>query len=239
MKLATKSTNLILLTTLLWLGAASQCLAQSVVDEDDVGAWYMYFFTTRFDNSQWGLQGDIQYRNWDLGGDLEQLLLRGGITWSTEDRGATFTLGYGNITSGTFGSSSSTSHESRVYQEALIHQSFGQRLKIRHRFRLEQRWVEGQDQRNRFRYAIFADIPLNNPQITSGTWYLGFYNEIFVNLEHDIGNGRNVETFDRNRLYAALGYSVADNLKIQAGYMHQSTSAIDKGQIQLSFHHSF
>ena len=217
----------------------SPAYAQSVVDEDDTGAWYMYFFNTRFDESQWGMQGDFQYRNWDLGGDLEQLLLRAGVTWTTLNKVATFTLGYGNITTGTFGSSNATSHESRVYQEALIRHALGERLRFRHRFRLEQRWVENQDFRTRFRYAIFVDLPLNNKTIKPGTWYLGVYNEIFVNLESDIGNGRSVDTFDRNRLYGALGYSLTDTVKIQGGYMHQSTNSVDKGQIQLSLHHSF
>ena len=228
-----------LIFILLAVCLASPAQSQSVVDEDDTGAWYMYFFSTQFNESQWGMQGDIQYRNWDLGGDLEQLLLRGGVTWTTLNKVATFTLGYGNITTGTFGSSNSTSNESRVYQEALIRHALGERLRFRHRFRLEQRWVEDQDFRTRFRYAIFADLPLNNKTITPGTWYLAAYNEIFVNLESDIGNGRSVDTFDRNRLYGALGYSVTKSIKIQGGYMHQSTSSIDKGQIQLSLHHSF
>ncbi|MEM7468955.1 MAG: DUF2490 domain-containing protein [Pseudomonadota bacterium] len=213
--------------------------AQSVIDEDDTGAWYMYFFGGQFKDSQWGLQGDFQYRNWDLGGDLEQLLLRGGLTWTTQNKMATFTLGYGNITSGAFGSSNSTTNESRIYQESLIKHALGPRLKIRHRFRLEQRWVEDQDHRNRFRYAIFADLPLNNQNIAPGTIYLAMYNEVFVNLESDIGNGRSVDTFDRNRIYAALGYQAHRAVKLQAGYMHQSTSSVDKGQIQLSLHHSF
>ena len=45
-----------------------------------MGAWYMYFFNTTINESLWGIQGDIQFRNWDMGGDLEQLLLRGGLT---------------------------------------------------------------------------------------------------------------------------------------------------------------
>lgn len=228
-----------LIFILLTICATIPVYGQAVVDEDDTGAWYMYFFSTQFNESQWGMQGDIQYRNWDLGGDLEQLLLRGGVTWTTLNKVATFTLGYGNITTGTFGSSNSTSNESRIYQEALIRHALGERLRFRHRFRLEQRWVEDQDFRTRFRYAIFVDLPLNNKIIKPGTWYLAAYNEVFVNLESDIGNGRSVDTFDRNRLYGALGYSVTKGIKIQGGYMHQSTNSIDKGQIQLSLHHSF
>ena len=214
-------------------------LAQQAIDEVDTGAWYMYFFAKSFEESQWGLQGDVQYRNRDLGGDLEQLLLRGGLTWTTKNKVVTLTQGYANITSGAFGDSDATSNEHRIYQEALIRHGLGERLRFRHRLRTEQRWVEDQDFRTRFRYALFMDIPLNNTRIDPGTWYLAIYNEIFLNLEKNIGNGRRVKTFDRNRLYAALGYSLSKNLKIQGGYMHQATSTVDKGQIQVSLHHTF
>ena len=53
---------------------------------DQLGAWYMYFFNTNFNDSPWGVQGDIQHRNWNIAGDLEQLLLRGGLTYSPKMR---------------------------------------------------------------------------------------------------------------------------------------------------------
>lgn len=77
--------------------------ASAQVDEGQAGAWYMYFWNTKFNDSNFGLQGDVQHRNWDLGGDLEQLLIRGGLTWSPENSNNTYTFGYANIKSGTFG----------------------------------------------------------------------------------------------------------------------------------------
>jgi len=209
------------------------------VDESDTGAWYMYFFNAPAENSQWGFQGDVQFRNWDFGGDLEQLLLRGGLTWRPKSDDAMFTLGYANITSGEFGSSSSTISESRIYQEALLPQKIGERVYLRHRFRFEQRWVEDQDFRTRFRYGIFMDVPLNQTDLKKGAWYLALYNEIFINGQRDIGNGNTVEVFDRNRLYGAIGYSVTDTIRLQGGYMHQYSNNVKKGQIQLSLHQTF
>lgn len=209
------------------------------IDEDQLGAWYMYFWNNQFENSRWGLQGDVQHRNWDSIGDLEQLLIRGGVTYSPESSDIMFTLGYANISSGEFGSSNSTSSEDRIYQEALLPQRIGERVYLRHRFRLEQRWVENQNFRSRFRYALFMDIPLNQTTMSQGALYLSLYNELFINGENDIGNSKSVNTFDRNRSYAALGYSLRNNLRLQFGYMHQSTDSVDKGQLQLSLHHSF
>ena len=148
----------------LFLTLATLALSATVhaqIDEDQLGGWYMYFFDARSDDSQWGFQCDIQYRNWDLIGDLEQLLLRGGLTWRPKSNDALLTLGVANITSGEFGPGDSTTNENRIYQEALLPQKIGERVYLRHRFRYEQRWVDGQDFRTRFRYGLFMNIPLN------------------------------------------------------------------------------
>ncbi len=226
-----------ILASLISLITSTSAFAQ--IDEDQTGAWYMYFWNTTFGESQWGLQGDIQYRNWDLGGDLEQLLLRGGITFSPKNADVKFTLGYGNITSGAFGESDQTSGESRIYQEALLPHKISDRFYLTHRFRYEQRWVEDQNFRTRYRYNLFLNVPLNQKNLGKKAIYLALYNEIFINGEREIGYGRRVELFDRNRFYSALGYAIKDNLKVQAGYMTQTTNALSKGQIQLSLHHSF
>jgi hypothetical protein len=60
-----------------------------------------------------------------------------------------------------------------------------------------------------------------------------------VNLERGIGNGRQVDYFDRNRAYAALGYSLENNMRLQFGYMWQENSNYGKGQLQFNFIHSF
>ncbi len=213
-------------------------LTSAQVDEDQLGGWYMYFWNTTFTESKFGLQGDIQYRNWDIMGDLEQLLLRGGLTYSPANINAKFTAGYGHITSGTFGESSNTSTESRIYQEALLPHKLSEQLLLTHRFRYEQRWVETQDFRTRFRYNLFLNIPLNQPNLNRNSVYLAFYNEIFINGERNIGEGRTVELFDRNRFYSAIGYGFTDSLRMQFGYLKQTNTAYSKGQLQLSLHHT-
>ena len=212
--------------------------AFSQVDDSKTGAWYMYFWNTSFSKNI-GLQGDIQHRNWNLGGDLEQLLIRGGLTYTSDISRNKFTLGYAHITSGTYGSSDATSVESRIYQEALLPHSIGLPFKLTHRFRYEQRFVENQDFRTRIRYALFANIPINQSAIVENTLYLALYNEIFINGEKQIGNGISVETFDRNRFYMGLGWAFSPNKKVQLGWMKQSNNNFTKEQLQVSFHHSF
>ena len=213
--------------------------AQGGPDEDQLGAWYMYFFNAGFKNSKWGLQGDYQFRFWDAGGDLEQILLRTGLTYRPDKVNALLTLGYANITTGEFGDSKETSNENRIYQEALLPHSLSDRILLTHRFRYEQRWVENQDFRTRYRYNLFMNILLNNSKMEKNTVYIALYNEIFLNGQRDIGDERSVQLFDRNRTYLGLGYQLFDKLRIQAGWMNQTTVNWTKGQAQLSLHQNF
>ncbi len=206
---------------------------------DELGAWYMYFYNSTFKDSPWGIQGDLQYRNWNLGGDLEQLLIRSGVTYQPKNTQIKFTLGYGNITTGVIGSSDATSGEHRVYQEALYPVKFGNRIYTNHRFRYEQRFVEKQDLRTRYRYNLFVNVPLNKNTLEKKAIYLALYNEIFINGQRDIGNNNSVEIFDRNRAYAALGYVIKNGLRVQLGIMNQTTDSQGKNQLQLSLHHKF
>lgn len=211
----------------------------SQVNDKQTGAWYMYFWNANIKDSGFGFQGDVQLRKWNIFGDLEQLLIRGGAWYSPKNANVKFTLGYGDITSGAFGEAKQTSRESRIYQEILMPHKLTDRFTLRHRIRYEQRFVENQDFRTRYRYALFMNVALTKPKVEKGALYLSVYDEIFINGQRDIGNGGSVEIFDRNRAYAALGYAFLDNLKMQLGYMQQTTNSWNKGQLQLSLHHSF
>ena len=204
---------------------------------DQLGAWYMYFYNTTFKESPWGIQGDLQYRNWNLGGDLEQLLIRSGITYQPKKTQIKFTLGYGNITTGMIGSSNVTSGEHRIYQEALYPVKFGNRIYTNHRFRYEQRFVEGQELRTRYRYNLFVNVPLNKKTLEKKAIYIALYNEIFINGQRKIGENNSVEIFDRNRAYAAIGYVIKNGLNVQFGIMNQTTDNQSKNQFQVSLHH--
>jgi hypothetical protein len=207
--------------------------------EDQLGAWYMYFYTHKFKESKFGIQGDIQYRNNNIVGDLEQLLLRSGLTYNPKNTNVTLTLGVANITTGVFGDSNETTNENRIYQEVLLPQKVGERIYLTHRFRYEQRFVENQDFRTRYRYNIFMNIPINKKALTKNAIFVAFYNELFINGEKNIGNNRRVNVFDRNRFYSGLGYNITDKLRVQAGYMNQSLENFSKNQLQFSVHHNF
>ena len=209
------------------------------VNEGQTGAWYMYFYNHKFKNSQFGVQGDFQYRDWQGFGDREQLLLRSGFTYSPKGVGILFTLGYANISTGPYGDSDDIVSENRIYQEALIPQKIGNRVYLTHRFRFEQRFVEEQDFRTRYRYNIFLNLPLNKSDLSPKAVYVALYNELFINGQTDIGDSKSVELFDRNRTYLGLGYVLNPKIRFQFGWMNQKTVNWGKGQLQLSMHHNF
>lgn len=187
------------------------------------GNWLMYFGTNRITDDL-SIHSEIQHRNHTLEPNIEQLLLRTGLNYHI-NKNAIVTAGYGYITSYDFESPQDNpeSTENRIFQQLILKNKIG-RLIFEHRYRVEQRWVNS-DYRNRLRYRLMTFLPLNNSEITPGTIFLGLYDELFMNTEQTF--------FDRNRLYAALGYQVNPDLQLQIGYLRQTVNAFGKNYLQL------
>ena len=83
------------------------------------------------------------------------------------------------------------------------------------------------------------NVPLNGQELKKGVVYLALYNELFINGQTDIGDGRTVQLFDRNRFYTGLGYGLRTNMRMQLGLMNQTTVAFTKPQLQVGIHHNF
>ena len=221
--------------TFLILLVASQSSAQQV-DEDQWGLWTMGFFRVDLKDSPWGFQGDVQYRTHDLGADLEQLMLRAGATWRPKKGGAIYTVGYAHIPIGVPGEDRGSIAERRIHQEGLWPHHPGGRFFLNHRVRLEERWIPGLEFRTRLRYALFLNVPLNNPTLEPGTTYLAFYDEVFLNGPVIFWDDVGTTFYDRNRLYAAVGRVLGPHWRVQAGAMLQSTNTWRKYYWQLSAH---
>ena len=60
-------------------------------------------------------------------------------------------------------------------------------------------------------------------------FFLNLYDEIFINLQN--------EAFGQNRLYAAIGVNVTDNLSMQFGYLknHFRNTDFDRLQVGLFY----
>ncbi|WP_407402360.1 DUF2490 domain-containing protein [Chryseobacterium sp.] len=196
--------------------------------ESDLGAWYMYFGNNKI-NEKFNFHNEVQYRNFDGIGDLEQLLLRTGIGYDLTENNNNVMLGYGFIMSRPYKDGVKTENiEHRIFQQYITKQKFG-RVNLQHRYRLEERFLQD-DFRMRFRYYLGVNVPINNKEMVPKTIYASAYNEIFLNLDSP--------TFDRNRVYGAIGYVINKNLKIEAGYMNQIQENKNRGQVQVGFYNT-
>lgn len=204
----------------------------SSAQNDKTGAWYIYFGNIQPKDAKFSLDVEGQYRNHNLGGDLQQILLRSGLKYAFTDH-FNMTLGYAFVQSEAMNEPDNPVRENRIYQEMMLSQNVW-RLFFRHRFRYEQRFVEGRDFNTRYRYLLFLDIPINHSTITKNTAYIALYNEIFINgMKTD--DSRNV--FDRDRVYLGAGFRFNKGLAVQLGWMNQILENNSKGQIMLSLHH--
>lgn len=192
----------------------------------DLGNWLIYFGNHQL-NQHWNWHHEIQYRNYNAIGDLEQLLIRTGIGRNLTENNNNLLLGYGYILSenylGQGQESKATVVEHRVYQQFITRQTIG-RLSVQHRYRFEQRFVAS-DFRLRFRYFLSLNLPLYLRGMAENSLYLSAYNELFIDTSE--------VPFDRNRLYGGVGYRFSKHVKIELGYMNQFFGRDSRDQINV------
>jgi hypothetical protein len=193
--------------------------------DSNFGNWLIYIGNKQL-NSNWNLHNEVQYRNYNAIGDLEQLLLRTGLGYTFNESKSNFLLGYGYILSENYVGNSDQKesvNEHRVFQQFISNQHLG-KVKLTHRYRFEQRFIES-DFKLRFRYFLALTIPLSVNKNNVNKYYFSAYNEIFLNTKTSI--------FDRNRLYGGMGYNVNKNIRIEAGYMNQFFETTSRDQFNI------
>jgi len=185
----------------------------------------MIYFGNNKLNEKFNIHNEVQYRNYNAVGDLEQLLLRTGLGYNLTPDNNNLLLGYGFIRSENYQNLDTklVLNEHRIYQQFITKQSFG-RVIFSHRYRLEERFV-ADNFKMRFRYFLATNVALNHKLLVPNTIYLSAYNEIFINAKNQL--------FDRNRIYGGLGYKVSNNLKLEIGYMNQRFFVGNRDQINL------
>ncbi|MDO9275440.1 MAG: DUF2490 domain-containing protein [Lutibacter sp.] len=210
-----------LVLAILLMGLSNVSLAQ----KSETGNWFIYIGNQKI-NDKWNWHNEIQYRNFNFMGDLEQLVLRTGIGYNLTENNNNVLLGYGFIHSEPYivdTNEKKSINEHRIYQQFLTRQSF-HRVNIAHRYRIEERFMED-DFKLRFRYFLSFNIPINKKEMTKNAVYISAYNELFLNAEKPV--------FDRNRVYGGLGIVLNKNFRVETAIMTQVFENNDKPQFQI------
>lgn len=194
--------------------------------ESKVGQWYVYFGNLKL-SQKFSLWNEVQYRNYNLAGDLEQLLLRTALTYTPAGYNCSFSQGYAFVASENYsGTVKKQTEEHRIYQQIIFRQNYG-RFFIQHRYRMEERFFPAQKLfKVRYRYFLSLNVPFNKKTIEPKAVYLSLYNEIFI--------GNNPSYYDRNRIYGALAYCFSKSVRVEAGAMTQILSASHRSQGMLT-----
>ena len=221
----------VVFTTILTTNAQNE-----VTGEDELGSWFMYFGTNKIAD-KWSLHTEAQFRYYEIASNFNQLLLRTGVNYHINPD-AIVTLGYGfietdpsytefDIIAGDILISNNSISEHRLFEQFILKNKVWE-FKFEHRYRLEQRFVQNNysgtsNTLHRARYRLQMTVPLTD------IFFLNFYDEIFINLQN--------EAFGQNRLYAAIGVNVTDNLSMQFGYLknHFRNTDFDRLQVGLFY----
>lgn len=197
----------------------------ATAQNSDLGNWLIYIGNKKL-NNKWNIHNEVQYRNFNAIGDLEQLLLRTGVGYNLTENNNNLLVGYGYILSENFIGDTDDKvsvNEHRIFQQFTSKQSLWA-VQLTHRYRFEQRFVED-DFRMRFRYFLSLNVPFNKQPEKENYLYGSAYNEIFLNTESSV--------FDRNRVYLGLGYKVNNGLKFELGYLNQIFENSNRDQINM------
>lgn len=180
---------------------------------------------------KFGLYFDAQYRSTDQLQQLNQLLLRPGISFYLSPA-FTFTSGYAFIPQERI-SNGVTGYlpEHRIWEQLVFtHKVKAVRATVGHRARLEQRFIprhhaegnslvrDGHRVAGRLRYFARGVAPLGSKPDKG--MFAAIQNEIFF---HTANGG----SFDQNRAYVAAGYRINRQLDLEMGYMNQYIAGAD------------
>jgi hypothetical protein len=177
----------------------------------------------------WMVEGQFRYAS-DF--DPQQYQARTALEIHLSDHFSLVPLGYVYTWNYLYGEqpASFANNEHRIWQQIFYKHSLS-KIKIDHRLRLEQRFIESHavvnnevipegytNKQNRLRYRIMARMPINGAAIEAETLFLSVYDEAFFSW----GKSVTFHEPDQNRIFVGLGYQVDEALTFQGGFLYQS-----------------
>lgn len=220
--LGRKVVALCLLAALEQLATPAARAQTNAIPDRQLGSWLIGTMVLPAGPKHWGGYVEAQGRANGVARQFFYSELKGGISYDL-DKNFTLMVAGGRYSTADYRDLSlgPLNTEKRLWEQLTLTQ-YRARLKVEHRYRVEQRWFEFRDNitpagsfryRNRIRYRLNGFLPLNQKTFSSHTVFLSVYDEVFFNPRGPF--------FERNRLYAGLGYQFNAHLTVQTGCLNQ------------------
>jgi hypothetical protein len=164
-------------------------------------------------SDNWSVFAEGQVRSTSFYDNFHYYEVKGGFNYRV-NKTSSFTAGIGRYDTYTEGGdfiSPKANNELRSWVQFNTCTS-GQRLRLEHRYRAEQRWATN-GYRNRFRYRLNAVYPLNGDKVEPGVIFLSAWDEIFLTNKASF--------FERNRYFMGAGYQFSPIFTLQSGFINQ------------------
>jgi hypothetical protein len=178
-----------------------------------IGYWFAGSIVLPGDSiNRWGACLGSQSRFEDRWTQLQYLEANGGLTFFL-NKNFTVMTGFGRYETFTRAADqpSRRTFENRLYEQVTNNQLL-YRLKIEHRYQVEQRWSNNK-YNNRFRYRLSLYVPVNHIKVEEKTWFLAISDELFLNNRSP--------GLTRNRVSAGCGYQFTREVILQTGWINQ------------------
>ena len=177
----------------------------------DVGLFHTTDISHEF-NDKWSVYVENQWRSLDGFQKFYYYELKGGVTYALNDN-FSLTLGtgiYETFREGPEFENYSKQFENRIWEQLDMSQELSI-IDFSHRYRIEQRFKGGYE--NRFRYRLKAEVPINSREIEVNTFYAVAYDELFFTDQ--------APNFSRNRFHLGAGYQLSESVGVNAGWLRQ------------------
>ncbi|WP_226789010.1 DUF2490 domain-containing protein [Polaribacter porphyrae] len=173
---------------------------------DKFGNWFMYNGSHKIAEN-WKIQTMAHFRYYELADNFQQEIYRLATNYSIHKK-LNVSIGYSYVTTDVvFGSPDPIVYENRIYED-INYTNFINKLKIRHRFRFEHRFITANatnSESHWFRY----DLNLNYP--ISKSWSVYVFNEIFFNMDKS-------KRFVQNWTGFGFLHKLNQSIKLNFGY---------------------
>ena len=221
-----KLLQLVGLLVLLFLLGSSHLFAQEKKVTPGTQQWSQYCYQVKL-NQKWSWNSDVAFR-WKDGFDAStQYLVRTAMSYQLNPQLAV-SAGFAHF--GFFTEGEVSKIEFRPHQEFILQNKF-QKLSIKHRYRLEERFFQSTSEdyplansfNFRFRYKLSTSFPLFTFSPRKPDRKLSFLvaNEVFLNA------GKNIvhNVFDQNRVMLGPALQLNKHLKVSSIWNNQFASS--------------